>query len=124
MAWPCVVVRVEREYSSRKYLPMRSSPQGSPRPPLAVARDRHHPLQSAAGCTRVLRIHPDLEHPFAQRAPNSLQIVHLHVGAMEAAADAAVGHDELLVGVTLLQLVDEAPLGGDDERRGFGVTGH
>src|SRR5437867_7449968 len=90
----------------------------------AIPRHRHHALESAPRQGGVLRIDRDLENVVAEGTLDGLERDHLHVGTVQAAADAAVGGDELPARETLLALVDEGPLGPAAAAAGPGVAPH
>src|SRR5215510_10306051 len=84
--------------------------------PSAISRNREHPLQAPASSHGDIFGDRDLEDILFQGPLDLRQIDHLHVRTVKAAANAAIGQDELLLGMELLQAVYERPFRGDDER--------
>src|SRR6185503_20673759 len=82
---------------------------------LVVSRNGEHALKGKPRALKDVRLDCYLELVFDKRPQNILKRIHFHVRAMQAAADAAVGHDKFTVREALFHLVYDAAFSRDDE---------
>src|SRR5262245_24350292 len=75
---------------------------------LVIPRYSHHALEQTPRPRHDVFLYGNGEHCLSERAIHRLEVDHLHVGAVQAATDAAIGSDKLTIGVALLHLVDNA----------------